>query len=505
MEETKFKHCKKCQQNHPLTKEYWYFYSNGRNACRTTVKERRDLYREKNRESLLIKQREKYRNNPKYHTEKRKKNREKNREYLREYRIKNKEKIKQLNKKWRENNKEYIRDKHREYISKNPKKKGNPVVWDKEKYRNNISFRIKVSLRNRIRAALKNRFKTGSVSKELGGIDEAIKHIESMFHDNPVTGEKMNWNNWGVHGWHLDHIKPLSFFDLEDPEEFKAACHFSNLQPLWAKENLSKGDSFNSEIDLERLLRDIDCNYEILNGVATVNKHEKSAIVRSIPLIDGEKCKQFLSEKRCFQFFPEELRNKKEIVKSILLNFFGDSIKINGRECAVSVIKNSEANVFFNKNHLMGYHPTSSYVGLFHKEVMVSCIGYKKNGSGIEISRFANLTGHTVRGGFSKLLKYLEKNVKIKEGGNNAAPKYIISYCDLRYSSGDSYEKTGFKETGEHIGFWWTNKYKVFNRLRCRANMDERGLSQKEHAKELGLFMIYDCGHTKYIKTLKPQ
>ena len=51
----------------------------------------------------------------------------------------------------------------------------------------------------------------------------------------------MTWENYGRNGWEIDHIKPLSKCDLTDPEQFKEVCNYTNLQPLWAEDNLSKG------------------------------------------------------------------------------------------------------------------------------------------------------------------------------------------------------------------------------------------------------------------------
>lgn len=51
----------------------------------------------------------------------------------------------------------------------------------------------------------------------------------------------MTWENWGRGGWHIDHILPVSSFNLSDPDQFFKAFHFTNLQPLWERENLSKG------------------------------------------------------------------------------------------------------------------------------------------------------------------------------------------------------------------------------------------------------------------------
>jgi hypothetical protein len=98
-------------------------------------------------------------------------------------------------------------------------------------------FKLSVNLRCRLHDALKGNYKAGSAVRDCGCSMEALRlYLESKFQPG------MTWANWGINGWHIDHIRPLSSFDLTDREQFLKACHYTNLQPLWAKDNLSKGD-----------------------------------------------------------------------------------------------------------------------------------------------------------------------------------------------------------------------------------------------------------------------
>jgi hypothetical protein len=101
---------------------------------------------------------------------------------------------------------------------------------------NNINCKLSLNLRSRLNKAIRGNYKSGSAVFDLGCSIEQFKiYMEFKFQSG------MTWDNYGLHGWHIDHIKPLSSFNLSDKEELLKACHYSNLQPLWAKENLSKG------------------------------------------------------------------------------------------------------------------------------------------------------------------------------------------------------------------------------------------------------------------------
>ncbi|MBR8657434.1 hypothetical protein KDH83_29380 [Achromobacter sp. Marseille-Q0513] len=108
-----------------------------------------------------------------------------------------------------------------------------------ERYKSDIQFKLGLCLRRRLYMAVRNNHRSGLAVRELGcSIAELKEHLERQFADG------MTWGNWGRDGWHIDHVRPLASFDLEDPEQVKAACHFTNLQPLWSKDNIRKGNTF---------------------------------------------------------------------------------------------------------------------------------------------------------------------------------------------------------------------------------------------------------------------
>ena len=109
--------------------------------------------------------------------------------------------------------------------------------WRDRQKQANPAYRITHNLRRRTLLALHGHYKADTTIKLVGcSAEELKKHLESLW------TEGMSWENYGLHGWHIDHIIPLSSFDLSKEEDQRKALHYSNLQPLWAKDNLTKSN-----------------------------------------------------------------------------------------------------------------------------------------------------------------------------------------------------------------------------------------------------------------------
>ena len=107
--------------------------------------------------------------------------------------------------------------------------------YQRTRYQTDIEFKLAKNLRSRVRSAIQNQQKAGSAVSDLGcTVAELKSHLELRFVDG------MSWDNYGE--WHIDHIEPLSKFDLTDRKQFLSACHYTNLQPLWAQDNWKKSN-----------------------------------------------------------------------------------------------------------------------------------------------------------------------------------------------------------------------------------------------------------------------
>jgi len=142
---------------------------------------------------------------------------------------------------YNKNSKEILK-RNKIYHSKNKSK----ILEQIKKYRRNrnkidINFKLTNYLRKRIWAALKGICKSKSTLKLLGcSVEKFKQHLESKF----TLG--MSFKNYGK--WHIDHIKPCAKFNLSKVSEQKKCFHYTNLQPLWAIDNLKKKDLFKQHI-----------------------------------------------------------------------------------------------------------------------------------------------------------------------------------------------------------------------------------------------------------------
>lgn len=112
--------------------------------------------------------------------------------------------------------------------------------WQRNKRRTDPQYNVGNRLRSRIWHAItggngKKALKTESL---IGcTVAEVRAHIERQFKDG------MNWERFMAGEIHIDHIRPCSSFDLSDPEQQLRCFHYTNLQPLWWRDNLSKSDN----------------------------------------------------------------------------------------------------------------------------------------------------------------------------------------------------------------------------------------------------------------------
>ena len=173
-----------------------------------------------------------------------KKNREKLLDYAKDYNEENSKMRKEYMQEWRKTNAKHVREYNQQWIDNNKehvKKRYNK--YRKKRYREDIQFKLAYNLRSRLRTALKGKRKD---KQTLYYLDCSVEYLINYLKERFESG--MSWENYGKK-WHIDHIVPLSSFDLTKKEQIEKACHYTNLQPLWAEDNFKKGNKNDNEIE----------------------------------------------------------------------------------------------------------------------------------------------------------------------------------------------------------------------------------------------------------------
>ena len=148
------------------------------------------------------------------------------------YHAKNAERQKIKAKEWLKNNREKRRIYCRAYYAENKHKINTPEL------------RFRRSLGKALWKAIKKNKKTSILNYIGTSLEELRKYFASKFYFVKEVNQMMTWENYGTL-WHIDHVVPLAFFNLLDEKQIYKAFHFTNLQPLWASENLSKNSKHN--------------------------------------------------------------------------------------------------------------------------------------------------------------------------------------------------------------------------------------------------------------------
>ena len=212
----------------------------------------------------------------------------------------------------------------------------------------------------------------------------------------------------------------------------------------------------------------------------------------------------FFKEKNItvIHFWEFEWNFKKEIVKSMIINKCNlNKNKLYARKCNIKEISPKEAKVFHEKNHLQGYRKSNINIGLFFKKELIQVASFSKpifnSNFEYELIRFSTKLYTSVVGGFSKILKYFNKNYSTS----------LISYADKRYSKGEVYEKNGFELVADNPpNYLYTKNHSDFfnrisfqkHKLKEKLDIFDSNLTEWENMKLNNYDRIWDCGTLTY-------
>jgi hypothetical protein len=153
---------------------------------------------------------------------------------------------------------------------------------------------------------------------------------------------------------------------------------------------------------------------------------------------------------------------------------------VGARKCQIKEVDKQEGRKFLEDNHLMG-RGRGKMFGLYYNDQLTTIMQIINHKEYTEISRFCHKNTFNVVGGFSKLLKYIELNLK---------PQAIKTFIDKRYGNGEYLVGLGFELKSDNLSFKWIKNDTCFHRMAFPGNS----------GYEQGYYKMWDCGQKSYIK-----
>ena len=214
---------------------------------------------------------------------------------------------------------------------------------------------------------------------------------------------------------------------------------------------------------------------------------------------------------RTIHIFEDEWTERPEAVRALISNSLGKvSEKVSARNCSIVEVAHQEAKSFLNNHHIQGSTSASKYLGLTCSGKLAAVMGYafRESGRGkaltthsVELTRYASSV--QVVGGFSKLLKHLERT--------SPDLRTVYTFSDTRCFSGAMYAKCGFTQVAElKPDYFYVRAGKrqhkaTLQKSNFRSNpklLFDASLTERELAELNNFFRVYDCGKVKWQKTI---
>lgn len=211
---------------------------------------------------------------------------------------------------------------------------------------------------------------------------------------------------------------------------------------------------------------------------------------------------------KLLQFYEDEWILQRPIIESIIRSKLGLSERFFARNTVIKKVAQKEAWDFLEENHLQGKIAVGSHYGLYDKQnpeilLCLASVGKhrfnKKSKSEFELFRFATRKNMTVVGGFTKLILHIKTELNIES---------ILTYADLRYSTGNVYSQNGTYSHDTKPGYFWVHPKKNIRVHRYATqksrlsdllgSMYDSAKSESENMIQAGFYKIFDCGNRVY-------